>query len=184
LPLGHLSGSAKFTADRTMIHARYPLLQYSLTFWAEHCTIGFDSLAVKIKGPETSTPLPLIQQISEFIYSKDRVTTWFEASWLFGLHRELSTITSSLSQTLLSPLKPPELKRVEKLTATLWLLSTDVDQLKKDWDSVLRDNPNDIWNPSISNIKLSDFWIKTPGATWKHLKGAVQGQDKAILVES
>jgi hypothetical protein len=181
---GPLSGSAKVTADRTMTHACYPLLQYSLAFWAEHCTIAFDSLAVKIEGPETSTLLPLIQQIGEFICSKDRVTTWLEASWLFGLPPELSTLTSSLGQLLLSPLKPLELKRVEKITATLWLLSIDVDQLKKDWDSVLRDNPNEIWNPSISNFTPSDFWVRIPGATWKNLKGAVQEQDKAILVES
>ncbi|CZR62722.1 uncharacterized protein PAC_12619 [Phialocephala subalpina] len=125
---------------------------YSFEFWAEHCTIGLDSFAVKIEGPETSTLLLLIQQIGEFICSKDRVTTWLEASWLFGLPPELSTLVSSLGQLL--------------------LLGFGFK------------GQSEIWNRSISNFTPSDFWVKTPGAAWKHLKGAVQEQDKAILVES
>ncbi|KAL9092252.1 MAG: hypothetical protein Q9165_004426 [Trypethelium subeluteriae] len=80
--------------------------------------------------------------------------------------------------------KSLDLKKLENITAKLWLLSTDMQQLKRDWHSVLSETPNEIWNPSISNHALSDFWPKASGATWKSLRSAAHEQEKAMLIES
>ena len=183
-PIGPLSGSADITPDRTVVTNQYPFFDYSIEFWEEHCTAGLRSLSASQTAVDAGTLRPLIQRINEFILKKDLVTTWIEASWLFGCPLNLGNLVSYLGQLLLCKLQDLDQKRVEKLTANLWLLASDIEQLRINWDSTLKMTPNEIWNPSISGFTSSDFWVKVPGSTWKYLKDAAQEQDKAIIVES
>ncbi|KAI9666614.1 MAG: hypothetical protein M1821_004550 [Bathelium mastoideum] len=184
LPPGPLSGSSQLTPDRAQIITAYPFLQYSIAFWTRHCTTGLCSASDETGVLDISRFVGPLKRIEDLILSKERVATWIEASWLFGVRPQLEALVSSFGQLLLLEVEPLDAKRLEKITATLWLLSMDIQQLRKDWDLVLSETPNEIWNPSISSHAPSDLWPKAPGATWKSLRGAANQQDKAILVES
>lgn len=181
VPTGPLSGSTDIAPSRQAIRSQFPLLEYCLGFWVQHCHNG---TASDMPSSEDYTHEALIRRMDDFLTSKAHVTTWIEASWLFGVSPKLDFLVPALGYLLTSVPTHSNPQLVEKVIANLWLLSEDLKRLTKDWHAVLKVAPNEIWQPSISGFTSSDFWSNTQGALWKRLDYASPNEEKAIMIES
>lgn len=186
IPAGPLSGSAQITPQESATIQRYPLLSYAASSWIYHSSETFQippSMQV-VGGREGSIFSDILENINCLLDSKELVTTWIEASWLFGSPPDFSDLVFRIQKFMLSSLANGVQTLTESVIAKLWLLSADVAQLKSAWSTVLAQLPNEIWQPSITNYTTSEFWPKVRGATWKRLKFQRDKGLRGILIAS
>jgi len=162
VPCGPLSGSPEVTPSVAAQKIRFPLLEYVLHFWVAHvskllrlefltddCTRNYDVVA------------PLLKHIDDLIDTKERVTTWVEACWLFG-HLDglgrLPEVVSSISTS--SNIQERFRHTAARIAERLQALQLDLGELKRSWRKVMLETPNEIWEPSVPAFTESKYWVK------------------------
>jgi hypothetical protein len=100
VPCGPLSGSPQVGPDRDVQERRFPMLDYVAHFWVTHTS---EALVLAFLGHEsrhnTAGYIDLLNQLATLINSKERITTWIEASWLFGRTLPISNRCRALPRT-------------------------------------------------------------------------------------
>jgi hypothetical protein len=185
LPAEPLSGSAQTTADRDFQERRHPFLDYASEFWSRHLLHGIKAVDLTSKDQEGDITDPIVHLASRFLTSKAAVTAWIEASWTFlhPPHIDLSFLDEELSETV-TTFDPAETGKVDLLAQALQLLqrlSLDLQDLDSSWAEVLRANPNEIWEPSISAFIKSSFWVSVPGSKITRLALKETGENSICL---
>jgi len=162
---GPLSGSPQVTADRGHQLQKYPLLQYSLENWPKHASSGLNNSPkeyreIRESSQETSYD-ELLLNISKFVRNTPTVTTWIEALYLFDILPELDSLCIAIAGLHLPPSAPMDVHNLRKhLASDIENFSKDVHALNESWQQVLRDAPNEIWEPSVAAFTQSVFWVK------------------------
>jgi hypothetical protein len=168
LPAEPLSGSAQTTADRNVQTKRYPFLDYASEFWSCHLLDGFEAVDLTSIDQEGELTDTIICLASKFLTRKASVTAWIEASWTF-LHTPqiaLGVLEKALSKVSTTP-TPRDIKQAALSAQAFKLLrrlALDLKDLDSSWAQVLKANPNEIWEPSISAFIKSSFWVSVPGS--------------------
>ena len=161
---GPLSGSPQITADRGHQLRKYPLLQYSLENWPGHASCGLSSSSkefAEIREPSQEASYDeLFLNISRFVNNTRTVTTWIEASYLFDILPNLDRLCLAIASLHLPLSVPIDVQNLKKrLTSDMENFSKDLRTLNESWQHVLRDAPNEIWEPSVAAFTQSVFWI-------------------------
>lgn len=185
LPAEPLSGSAQTTADRDFQERRHPFLDYASEFWSSHLLHGIKAADLTSKDQEGDLTDPIVHLASRFLTSKAAVTAWIGASWTFlhPPHIDLSLLDEELSETV-ATFDPAETGKADLLAQALQLLqrlSLDLQDLDSSWAEVLRANPNEIWEPSISAFIKSSFWVSVPGSNITRLALKEAGENSICL---
>lgn len=166
VPAEPLGGSASITPDVAHQKSKFPLLDYGSQFWSRHMiTCLADNSPGDSNKDDNCSWDQLSTLMSTFLYNKSMVAVWIEASWLFGKPPELnvSGLQPEITEFLHSvpSQQAPELTR---LLADMKRLSSDLQTLNSSWCHVLRHEPNEIWQPSISEFHQSNFWTQVAGS--------------------
>jgi len=185
VPAEPLSGSAQETADKILVDRKYPLLDYASTFWAAHFADSTKELSLSASlhtldgGPATLTRL-----VTSFVNDPLRVTTWIEAAWVFGatkvpdprVHSKRFLKSSFLSNDSLGP--------AAQAIELVYGLSKDIEVLNREWSHLLREQPNQIWEPSIPTFTKSRFWVSTRKTRLIPLASGKEKLDECITIQS
>lgn len=160
-----LAGSSRITPDRESVVKKYPFLDYATEFWSFHALECMETVATLSEHPPDGT---LVQLASSFLSSKPSVMAWIESSWVFGRppvirHRPRDAFLKDGPRL---PLRlDAHLKAAwETAWKTLMQLSKSLDAINSSWAHVLKQEPNEIWEPSISAFNESLFWQRISGA--------------------
>jgi hypothetical protein len=183
IPPAPLSGSSQVRPESRLLMQKHPFLLYSSQFWVQHIEQAFEPTASPSQQNAQTKPA-LLAILFSFLSKKATVTVWIEASYLFGLAPGLIQL---LQQT-----KFARVISEAPFVDTLTLFAQDLKQLDTSWGHVLRDAPNEIWEPSIPAFMQSPFWIGTNATTLismgsKGLEKDVSfpnNVDEAILIAS
>ncbi|TGJ84371.1 hypothetical protein E0Z10_g4395 [Xylaria hypoxylon] len=150
---GHLAKQA--------IYYRYPLLLYATGFWVSHATEAIQGGVIPLNQ---SIPADhylhglVLKYINNFMDNKLAVTIWIEASWFTGVPPSLDQL-SSLVNTVQLP------NHIKHLSERLAVFASELQQLNSRWSTILRDNPGEIWEPSISAFMKPKSWLSSYQAT-------------------
>jgi hypothetical protein len=93
--------------------------------------------------------------------SRETVTTWIESSWTFERSPCIISRQSEANEILHIHRSDDSVRRN---IHNLGKLSGDLEHLSREWRHVLKDSPNEIWEPSISGFLESKFWITARGS--------------------
>ncbi|KAI9775589.1 MAG: hypothetical protein M1839_000989 [Geoglossum umbratile] len=161
-----LSGFSSITPDASDTERRYPALRYVAQYWSHHLSGSLNcSSTSHAPCPEDGSWQQVIQLAAAFLLDRRRVTVWIEASWLFGNPPNIRLpVEEQRALSRLGMLSPAEGELVSKAFSHLERWSSDLEILNDSWAHVLKVNPNEIWEPSISTFTRSDFWLTVPGA--------------------
>ncbi|KAK3991108.1 hypothetical protein QBC44DRAFT_57923 [Cladorrhinum sp. PSN332] len=171
IPPGPLSGSPQVVPNLDLQKRRYPMIAYSALEWAWHASqalsLGYlDPLTPHRKDMDIALN-DFLLQLNLFITSKERITTWIEASWLCaysgpnlyelpGRARKVVAMASVQRDI-------PEIQLVS-LVSKLETLQEDLSGLCTSWCNVLRETPNEIWEPSVPAFTKSTLWVSSTDA--------------------
>ncbi len=164
VPAGPLSGSSGATALAGPTSSIYPLLEYSAGYWSTH--FGNSLKDIQTSSSELSFSdsswKVLSGLINAFVADEKRITMWIEAAWLFDsppfIPDPRLDADSALWYSLTTNVSATPLAQAIK---TVYELSRDVAILNRDWQHVLKQEPNEIWEPSIPSFTKSRFWVGT-----------------------
>lgn len=160
-----LAGSPRIIPDPEVQVRRYPLLDYASEFWSFHVLQCLEDL--------TSSPISqdftlLVGLASKFLSSKRSVMAWIEASWMF---KRPPQIRHGLHDAFFQkhPQAPAQHDRqlksgLETAWTALLQLCRDLSEMKNSWAHILMEEPNEIWEPSVSVFNQSPFWQRISGA--------------------
>ena len=164
-----LAGSSQVSLDRPVLSKQYPFLDYVSQYWSKHMLEAVKSLDPARHSITTQRKqfTELLELTAAVLGSQETITTWIESSWSFG------RIPSIIS-------REPEVNKilyihrsdefVRRNINTLRKLSEDLARLSREWGHVLKDSPNEIWEPSISGFLESNFWVTAKGSEVTMLK--------------
>lgn len=160
-----LAGSSRVTPDRETQVKKYPFLDYATQFWSFHALECMETVATL---SQCTLDGVLVQLASSFLSNKRSVMTWIEASWMFsrppvirhGPHDAFLNDGPNVPLRLDADLS----KTWETAWKTLLQLSESLDAINSSWSHVLEQEPNEIWEPSISAFNESPFWQLISGA--------------------
>ena len=168
VPGSPLSGSSKVVADKTRLRAQYPLLEYAL-YWWRHATHGLVIPEDIVSRSFETAGSSFVLLTTEFLGNRPAITAWIEACWTFSRLPKIRQLAEQIASqqrrcSTASNAVKGLLARVGGLTKTLARLSDDVEYLDREWNHVLTDQPNQIWEPSINMFRESHFLIGTNAA--------------------
>ena len=154
VPALPLSGSSKATADTAHLRKLFPLLEYALHWW-EHAVDG-------LTAPNKTYVNELFRLTSlliSFLGKKSAITLWIEACWTFSVTIHLWKLADAIGM-MKNKTEIPDtgLGALEDLTRNL---SNDLAYLAEEWNHVLTNQPNEIWEPSINMFRESQFLVGT-----------------------
>ena len=168
IPHNPLGGSAQTTADPRYHTRKYPFLEYAVEFWSLHLLECIKKTNVADLLIKTDQLDPLIQLLPRFLSNTRAVTVWIEASWMFGHPPRIGEGSEyprlQWQDTLSTSLGIQESSKLQKAFNILRHLAKDLQSLNRDWEKVLRNTPNEIWEPSISAFTQSPFWLSVTGS--------------------
>jgi hypothetical protein len=168
VPPGPLSGSSQITADQMVQNLRFPFLDYSLKYWRLHASRGLRNAHTQQLHPmhthEDGSCSQLMAQLSTLIESKERVTLWIEASWLFEFPPSLGSLPTHVDNVVSTTQANRDCRAFQDLATNLKSLDQDLKRLAKGWKNVLKVTPNEIWEPSVPVFTASKFWVSTEDA--------------------
>jgi hypothetical protein len=91
VPAEPLSGNASITPDASYQNSKFPFLDYASQFWTRHVFASLVDTPPSNSGMDDDYSWDqLAALVSTFLYNKSMVSTWIEASWLFGAPPELN----------------------------------------------------------------------------------------------
>ena len=154
VPEGPLTPSSKLTTQRIEVGSRLPLLNYTSEYWTWHTAQTFLLLHESDASQLLSS---LSSAINALIHNKRLITTWIEASFLFGKIPNLTILVSSHAKYYesLSTLR----ERPSHLGDALGRLCVEIENIYLKWYKVLSEQPNKIWGPSISAWSRWEFLV-------------------------
>jgi len=172
VPAKPLGGSPQITPDRNLQRERYPLLEYASQFWSHHLLFCI-RLAIAAPAKFLDDSFVIMDLVSSFISSKRAVTVWIEASWMNNHAPQIGSGPNEnlLCKGFLSPVHSRNTKGgdlIAKALRHLQRLALDLESLNSSWTAVLKDTPNEIWEPSISAFTRSPFWMSVASSTVSH----------------
>jgi hypothetical protein len=160
---GPLAGSSQVSLDKSTLRKQYPFLDYVSQYWSEH-------MLEAVKSSD-ATRDPTMAQRKQFtgllelaamvLASRETITTWIESSWTFERSPCIISRQSEANE-ILHVHRSDE--SVRHNIHSLGKLSEDLEHLSREWRHVLKDSPNEIWEPSISGFLESKFWITARGS--------------------
>ncbi|KAI1123005.1 hypothetical protein F5Y10DRAFT_270507 [Nemania abortiva] len=161
---GPLSGSRGVVPNAELQAKRLPFLDYATKSWSRHV---LDYLDQAENFPSSRDDEILFQLASNFLSHKECIMTWIEASYLFKrspqirdgrfdqlLQRDIDTPFSTITH----------ISVLDAAYGSLTELSRDLAKLNSSWSHILMNEPNEIWEPSISAFNPSAFWSRVPGS--------------------
>jgi Cdc6-like AAA superfamily ATPase len=173
VPNSPLSGSSKVAPDKRHLLDQHPLLEYSLN-WCNHAADGLP-MSDDLSKSYVDVGCSFLLLASDFLSNSSAVTTWIEARWVFcSTIRETRQLfeRTQYQHTLSSNVSPTAqdiLKKFDRLASSLRRVSDDIEYLNQEWKHVLKEQPNQIWEPSINMFRESKFLVGTTSAkiSWK-----------------
>ncbi|KAI0115793.1 hypothetical protein GGR51DRAFT_502137 [Nemania sp. FL0031] len=159
-PKERLSRVTQTPCNLRAILDRYPLLLYVVEFWAVHAAEATQASIIQSGQPTPANHYSnelVLKYINNFMDNKSAVTVWIEASWRFGIPPDLHQLPDVLNTV--QPLNMPQ------LTSRLAIFSSELRQLNTHWGPRLQEDPNEIWEPSISAFMKPQSWISSNQAT-------------------
>jgi len=188
IPAQPLSGSAQIAPDKSVQGKRYPFLEYCSQYWSEHMLKVITIVEVQGVTAEVGPLQHLLDLTKSFLHSKNIVTTWIEASWMFGRRPNIVNGDEQIRKIL----TPVKLSRMDDRLAesfqcslqSLGKLSEDLNRLNKAWGKVLGQTPNEIWNPSISAFLKSKFWVTVGGSKLTPFESSESGEQSFVCIKS
>ncbi|OTA92268.1 hypothetical protein M434DRAFT_326664 [Hypoxylon sp. CO27-5] len=151
-----------------LILRKFPFLFYAVVFWTSHVTAA-------IRGGTTSTGNSnsnlkrlyefLMLYIGRFLDTKLAVTAWIEAAWLCG-EPNLGGLADPMNMTA---------TRSPHIVGRLVSFADEMNCLKLSWGTVLKDDPGEIWKPSISAFMKPRFWVSSGEAVVVELASSSKG---------
>ncbi|KAI0862908.1 hypothetical protein F4860DRAFT_102910 [Xylaria cubensis] len=154
---GPLSGSRNVVPDVRSEARRLPFLDYAVKSWSGHV---LDYLDQAENFPNDMEDEILIQLASKFLSQKASVMTWIEASWMFKRAPQIRNGRSdrSLQKYIDTSFSAgTHISIIDMAYRSLATLSRDLGKLNSSWDHILVNEPNEIWEPSISAFNTSSF---------------------------
>ena len=122
----------------------------------------------------------LFQLLSNLTTNKALVTVWIEACYTFGSAPTLLEIPDRILRTA----QVVHLSYREHLTGlgkVLNRFSKNLGDLVRDWGAILKDEPNEVWLPSMNAFTNSEFWIGTDAAKVGYLSNPEDRCSKAVV---
>ena len=165
---------------RFQLSKRYPLLRYATLCWPEHLRQCLQECATDTKarlmkdmraGYITESRFeykPSIDVLglstwtavlSQFLTNQMAVTAWVEASWVFHLAPKVMALLHPI-QSLREQLEPSSIENREVWWIAMGLeqLSAALNELRREHELSLRDNPTIIWQEQIESATNPHFW--------------------------
>lgn len=188
-----LSGDLSIRSHKPSIVAKYNFLPYAATYWSLHASLSMQAL---ISGYENTTaliPAVLSQQrfldffglLSGLTTNRMLATLWIEAGWTFEVPPSFIRLPDYLAQVADIDYKNQKRslrKQVTTLRKALRRFSRNLPHLNKQWGSILKEEPNEIWLPSTNAFTDSEFWIRTNDAKVNWLSHS--GDEQSVLIVS
>lgn len=180
-----LSGSADVTSDKTLVDREYPLLDYASSYWAVHFAESANELSSLHSLPALPENINILSElVHSFVNCPRRITMWIEASWVFG-----ATCVPDPRLRIRAKQKPPvttspSFERSSRVIELVHELSEDIEILNQKWSHVLKDQPNEIWNPSIPTFTKSRFWVTTTAARLIRLASSKEKLKNCMTIQS
>ncbi|KAH8901103.1 hypothetical protein GQ53DRAFT_835048 [Thozetella sp. PMI_491] len=162
---GPLAGGKGVIPEWSIVDRQYPLLNYATEFWSTHLLECLEAGGTSCGNSDSDI---LIKLATAFLSKIPSVTVWIEASWVFkrppqvrnGPHDVFfKRGVSAAPQLNGQPNSTWVIARV-----ALHRLARDLSAMNNSWAHVLLNEPNEIWEPSISAFNSSPFWQRTCGA--------------------
>ena len=188
VPGGPLSGSSTIAPDRITQSKQYPFLEYCSQYWSEHMLKAVTTFETQKVAAQVGPLQQLLELSKLFLQSKSIVTTWIEASWMFGRNPTIINAEKQMHEiSLLTKLLDNEDRLACAFRGSmqsLGQLSEDLNRLNKAWGKVLQQTPNEIWEPSISGFMKSKFWVTVEGSKLTPLESGKSDEQSFFCVKS
>jgi len=183
VPSEPLSGSSQVIPDPDHQRKRFPVLEYAVQFWPNHVSkFCMSFLETKLEMNE-----PQLQEFSRMfvdtIHNKAMMSLWIEAAWMFGTPPSFGTLPELLAFTSKNNPLPKSSKDVF-FAASQYLkdFEAELALLESSWSRVLKDSPNEIWEPSINAFSTARFWKSFGGSKVKPIaQNNVKRRDMVLL---
>lgn len=182
---GPLSGSPQVSPSQELQNRRFPMLNYAVTQWPKHFCEALQSGVGQTNSETEQFFGELLSHLDVFLCSRERVTTWIEASWLLASGPDLCGLSEEMGRVLEMEalVRSQHWQELRDLTDRLQGLAKDLTRLRESWSRVLAASPNEIWEPSIPAFTQSDHWVATRDC--KVDTAVVEGQHHdSILIAS
>lgn len=182
---GPLSGSADITSDKAFVDMKYQLLDYACSYWAVHFADSVNELSSLHSLPALSENVNILSKlVHSFINCPRSVTTWIEASWVFGSTCVPDPILGIKAKQKSPVRTSPSFERLSRAIELVHELSKDIEILNHKWPHVLQHEPNEIWNPSIPTFTKSRFWVNTTSARLIRLASNKEKLKNCMTIQS
>ncbi|PVH88665.1 hypothetical protein DL98DRAFT_648024 [Cadophora sp. DSE1049] len=180
-PREALSGDPSRRAERPRIASRYRLLPYVVQHWPTHASRGrLGNPTNFAKLSENKWFSELIQLLLRLAKDKLSVALWIEASWLFEIPPVLLGIPSQL-KLVAAMIEPGDGQSLADTCNTLQDFENYLIGINKQWGKILREDPQEIWLPSINGFSAGKFGLGTNAAHVTSLSSHGDENSKAIV---
>jgi hypothetical protein len=138
----------------------FPFAAYA-HHWPQHAIQGLRAKASK-SAPTLDIDAEdnLFGILTKFFNHPLSVTAWIETSWLFQSEPSLTALADACSE-IISPGSQSSLETGSIALTMLREASSNLDNLKAEWNHLLRNEPQAIWGPSITAFSTSSYWYQT-----------------------
>jgi hypothetical protein len=144
-PIGPYDDTSTNKTGISSLRRDYPFFQYAVRFWVDHLLRFLDS---------TQSSEPMLESIAElclsFIQDKQLFTSWVEALWHLGYQDDAWNTFSA--QKLCPNMRNDKLQQIYDL---LWVAWKEHIELARVWRSILIQNPEEVWGPTISGLSAT-----------------------------
>lgn len=182
-----LGGSSLIVPHRILCMRKYPLLSYAAKYWSSHLAKTF----APQRGREENSTIgdaswsKTSQLIDTFLTHERTVMTWIEASWLFESPPEVFYISASTLAPSLPKDSPSNvLESLKKNMSDLRDLAADLKGLDRSWSFILKKQPNEIWEPSVTAFSQSRFWLSSSDACVSRIPSDKVNRKGFIVLQS
>ncbi|PLN77180.1 hypothetical protein BDW42DRAFT_188230 [Aspergillus taichungensis] len=180
VPARPLSGDESESADSVVACEKYPLLDYAVLFWFSHirdaiiqATSAGDKSGFRVAGQK------LVNLFMNFLYSRDELTVWLEASWLFGRPPSVCPLPEdsllAMSQDGIG---------IQQAVNDYLLFCNDLQEMTDSWGYILQNEPHEVWGENIPIFNQSKFWLRTRYSQLICLVTPELNYDKSIFLAS
>ena len=184
-----LSKSSQVSPEAEIQIKKYPFLNYTSEYWSHHLLESME-----LMNTHTTSTGPAIEELvqlaSTFLSTEKSIMAWIEACWMFQRPPQIrhgpadSFFSQNLSSTQPKHTSVSVTRTLHEALEILKQLSVDLKILNKAWSDVLSDEPNEIWEPSISAFHQSVFWQRITGARVAHFEQPVDPGHRAICLKT
>ena len=180
VPARPLSGDMFESADAIVERKKFPLLDYAVLFWSYHirdaimqCTSSGDMSGLRVAGQQ------LVNLFLNFLYSRDKLTVWLEASWLFGRPPN----ACPLPEDILLAMSQDGIG-IRQAADDYLLFRNDLQEMTSSWGYILQNEPHEVWGESIPIFSQSKFWLRTRHSQLSCLATPEINYDNSIFLAS